>query len=725
MHSQVKVRVMGIKVKLAAGVGGAALWAACAGAQDAGSGPDEKHDIITVYGTSNPLPAFDYPGQVSVIVREEMELFAPSAVSDALRDVPGLDFVGGPRRTGETPTLRGLARENVLILLDGAPQSFTSAHDGEFFLDPELVRSAEVVKGAASALYGSGAIGGVLAFETVDAADLLRDGESAGARVRIGYQGANEEALATLTGFARQGRLDGLFSVGVRDSGDIRLGSGVDLPSDDDIVTALVKGAAAVTDALLVDASWQRFDNSAVEPNNGQGVLGTGDSVLDRTVEKDVETDTYRARAVFAPEANTLIDVALTLYRADTAVEELDPTLPRTTVRDITTTGVTARNAARFDLFGAETVVTLGGDWRRDEQEGSDDNSVDGTRQGVPSGESRFAGLFAQLETRVERPFGLPGELLVIPGVRFDRFESSVDGEDEENDDSEISPRLGASYGPNEWLRVFGSYSQGFRAPSINELFLTGVHFPLPHPVLFDPAGFPPSLEFVNNNFVPNPDLLPEKAETFEAGAGVDFTGVITAGDRLTGKVSYYDTEVEDLINLFVDVSFPPSCFVPPFFPCDAGITTSENLDMAKLSGVELEGVYDSRRLRVSASFSHIEGENAATGEDISTLTPDRLNLDARVKLPAWNAAIGARLQLAGELERRALDDADELVVAERRASYAVLDLYGSWSPAFAEGLRVDLGVDNVFDTDYERVFEDVGEPGVNPRIAISYRVGF
>ncbi|MEM8563674.1 MAG: TonB-dependent receptor plug domain-containing protein, partial [Pseudomonadota bacterium] len=83
---------------------------------------------VTVSGTSNPLPVFDYPGQVSVRGREEIDLFLPSNVSDLLRDVPGLEFSGGPRRTGETPSIRGRGGENVLILIDGARQSFISAH---------------------------------------------------------------------------------------------------------------------------------------------------------------------------------------------------------------------------------------------------------------------------------------------------------------------------------------------------------------------------------------------------------------------------------------------------------------------------------------------------------------------------------------------------------------------------------------------------------------------
>ena len=83
--------------------------------------PEEelRAETVTVYGTSNPIAVFDYPGQVTVVTRDELDTLAPSSISDALRDVPGLDFAGGPRRTGEAPSLRGLSGQNVLILLDG------------------------------------------------------------------------------------------------------------------------------------------------------------------------------------------------------------------------------------------------------------------------------------------------------------------------------------------------------------------------------------------------------------------------------------------------------------------------------------------------------------------------------------------------------------------------------------------------------------------------------
>lgn len=711
-----------IPLRTALMVSATALAVGAATAQDT-SEEELREDKVTVYGTSNPIPVFDYPGQVTVVSRDELDLLAPSTIADALRDVPGLDFSGGPRRTGEQPALRGLSGQNVLILLDGARQSFTSAHDGRFFVDPELVGSVEVVRGPASALYGSGAVGGVLALESVDAGDLLADDETMGGRVRLGYHSVNEEVLASVTGYTQQGGFDGLASFGIRQSSDITLGSGADLPSDDEIETALLKGSYAFTDAFTLEGSWQRFGNTAIEPNNGQGTLGTGDSILDRTVEKDITTDTFRLGATFNPDTNDWINLTATAYQTTSEVDEFDATIPRTTVREIETTGFSARNASRFMLGNVDTTLTVGGDWYKDEQTGVDDQTADGTRGGVPDGESEFTGLFAQIEAVVETP---AGEFLIIPGVRFDEFESSSSiAPDQDNSDDAVSPRFAASFEPagTPWLRVFGSYSEGFRAPSINELYLDGVHFPVPHPVLFDPAMF--QFVFVNNNFIPNPDLVPEETETLEFGAGVDFADIFTSDDRLQAKLSYFETEADNLINLSVDFAFDPTCFAQPtFFPCTAGTSESSNVAQAELEGWEGELRYEADRWFATASYSSIKGTDLSDGSDLGSLTPDRLALNTGFRVPSWQATFGTRVQMADDFERRGSDGMGGFTVVEERAGYVVLDVYASWEPSFADGLRFDVGIDNLLDHDYDRVFQGVSEPGQNIKIAASYQFG-
>ena len=58
---------------------------------------------------------------------------------------------------------------------------------------------------------------------------------------------------------------------------------------------------------------------------------------------------------------------------------------------------------------------------------------------------------------------------------------------------------------------------------------------------------------------------------------------------------------------------------------------------------------------------------------------------------------------------------------AEERDGYAVLDLYAGWTPMADQPLRINLGVDNVFDEDYERVFAGVSEAGRSVRIDLTW----
>ncbi|HMA15360.1 MAG TPA: TonB-dependent receptor plug domain-containing protein, partial [Kiloniellaceae bacterium] len=169
-------------------------------------------DTISVTATRNPIKAFEYPGMVTVTGPQEMQTLQPSSPDDILRFVPGVEFSGGPRRTGEAPSIRGFTGPDVVVLFDGARQNFQSAHDGRFFIDPSVVKQVEVLRGPSSSLYGSGGTGGIIEFRTIDAGDLLAPGETVGGKISTGYQTANRETLGTFTGFTKP--VEGLDIVG-------------------------------------------------------------------------------------------------------------------------------------------------------------------------------------------------------------------------------------------------------------------------------------------------------------------------------------------------------------------------------------------------------------------------------------------------------------------------------------------------------------------------------
>jgi hemoglobin/transferrin/lactoferrin receptor protein len=120
---------------------------------------------------------------VSVIDATAPEKQTASSAADLLRNVPGLTLDGTGRTNGQDVNLRGYDRRGVLVLVDGVRQGTDTGHLNSTFLDPALIKRIEVVRGPSALLYGSGALGGVISYDTADAKDLLEPGKNSGYRV--------------------------------------------------------------------------------------------------------------------------------------------------------------------------------------------------------------------------------------------------------------------------------------------------------------------------------------------------------------------------------------------------------------------------------------------------------------------------------------------------------------------------------------------------------------
>jgi hemoglobin/transferrin/lactoferrin receptor protein len=284
---------------------------------------------------------------------------------------------------------------------------------------------------------------------------------------------------------------------------------------------------------------------------------------------------------------------------------------------------------------------------------------------------------------------------------------------------------VGLSYKPIPELLIFGNYAEGFRAPSFNEAFADGAHFVIPN-LSAPPGPFGP--QFVTNLFIPNPDLQSETSETFEVGAGVDLDDVLFDGDTFIAKASYYQSDVNDLIGL--DVNTPLGCFDPDlarFEPCGTGPAfnnTSQNVNItnAEIDGFEAEFGYEADYAFLRGNIATIDGKDADTGAFLEGfLYPTNLFLDGGMKLPQFGLRLGSRIRWAAEFDQ--VNEPQDV-----RDSYIVGDLYAVWEPkhiAILRGLRVDLGVDNVADSDFEVVNAGVSQPGRNVKIGISWGRNF
>lgn len=120
---------------------------------------------MTVTATGTKKDTFDIPKAVSVVTDKEIKERTPNNVSDLLLNMPGVD-VNGVGSNQSRPVIRGMRGQRILLLEDGIRMN-NSRRQQDFGEIPALVdisevERLEVVRGPASVLYGSDAIGGVI-----------------------------------------------------------------------------------------------------------------------------------------------------------------------------------------------------------------------------------------------------------------------------------------------------------------------------------------------------------------------------------------------------------------------------------------------------------------------------------------------------------------------------------------------------------------------------------
>lgn len=251
---------------------GTSMTAVAVGAASAQEkSPASTLDAVTVYATRSPSSSFEVPAMVTRVDADAPGNSMSSTTSDLLQFVPGVDVENGPRRNGQTISVRGYDDEAVITMIDGRRQNYEAEHDGRYFIDPALLKSVEIVRGSSSAIYGGGGIGGVIAFETKDAKDMLEPGQTYGALTSFGYRTANGESAPLASAYGRFGGLDLIGSINYRRSGDIRLGdvstqsSTSTLETKDRVISGFFKAGYTFADFHTVKAQFAHHQNDGKE----------------------------------------------------------------------------------------------------------------------------------------------------------------------------------------------------------------------------------------------------------------------------------------------------------------------------------------------------------------------------------------------------------------------------------------------------------------------------
>ncbi|EDV2731254.1 TonB-dependent hemoglobin/transferrin/lactoferrin family receptor [Salmonella enterica subsp. houtenae] len=630
-------------------------------------------DTLTVTATGNPRSAFEAPMMVSVIDTADPENQTAASAADLLHSVPGITLSGTGRTNGQDVNLRGYDRRGVLVLVDGVRQGTDTGHLNSTFLDPALIKRVEIVRGPSALLYGSGALGGVIAYNTVNASDLLMESRQYGFRV-FGTGGTGDHSLGMgASAFGRTDNLDGLIAWSSRDRGDLRQGDGSTAPNDESINNMLAKGTWKIDGAQALSGSLRYYNNAAQEPKNPQEVAATSASnpMTDRsTIQRDMQLS-YK----LAPQGNDWLSAESTVYWSEARInaQNLDNT---NEYREQTTKGGKVENRSRLftDSF-ASHLLTYGGEYYRQEQKPG------GATTGFPEAKIDFSSGWLQDEITLR---DLPVTLL--GGTRYDNYRGSSDGYADVDADK-WSSRAGMTISPIDWLMLFGSYAQAFRAPTMGEMYNDSKHFSIGR--------------FYTNYWVPNPNLRPETNATQEYGFGLRFDNLMLSDDALEFKASYFDTNAKDYISTTVDFA--------------ARTTMSYNVPNAKIWGWDVMTKYTADLFSLNLAYNRTRGKNTDTGEYISSINPDTVTSKLNIPLAHSGFSVG----WIGTFANRSTHVSSQYT---KQPGYAVNDFYVSYQGQQAlKGMTTTLVLGNAFDKAYWSP-QGIPQDGRNGKIFVSYQ---
>jgi hemoglobin/transferrin/lactoferrin receptor protein len=171
--------------------------------------------------------ALESGGNESVITAERIEQNVSREIGDIFRYEPGVQVQSSTGRFGDTSiNIRGLEGNRVLMSIDGvrSPDAFLQGpiQLGRASVDPSLLKQVEIVRGPGSLIYGEGAIGGVVAFETKDPDDFLDlFGRDTYFGVSGSYFSADSSWAETPVVAFRTGDLDAMVAYTRRDGSEL------------------------------------------------------------------------------------------------------------------------------------------------------------------------------------------------------------------------------------------------------------------------------------------------------------------------------------------------------------------------------------------------------------------------------------------------------------------------------------------------------------------------
>jgi hemoglobin/transferrin/lactoferrin receptor protein len=601
-------------------------------------------DRVTVTATRSEKKLQDAPVTASVISDQDIEDGLVKDIKDLVRFEPGVSVRRAPVRftaagasTGRDGNagfnIRGLEGNRVLVLVDGVRvpdgYAFGAQNMGRGdYVDLDTLKSVEIVRGPASALYGSDGLAGSVNYFTKDPSDLLKNGKAFSLRGRVGYASADESWTESLVAAGQSGSWEGLIAYTRRD-GEGQKTAGTNDSANTDRTTAnpednqsnAVLARVVYTlndqnrfrltyDHLDSDTDWTVLSAIAKPPLASTSVLGL-------TAFDEMKRDRVSLDHRFTGGQGLIQSAQTTLYYQNSTTRQYsaeDRNTAADRIRDATfdneVFGAALELHSDAVIGGVTHKFVWGGDASITRQEGVRDGTVPPAGEvfptrAFPTTDYTLAGAYVQDEIAV-------GPVTFYPAVRFDyyKLEPKTDALFTANvpasqNDSHVSPKLGVVWKATDLVTVFANAAAGFKTPSPSQVN----------------NGF---ANLVSNYMsISNPDLKPETSETFELGFRLNRP---TWNASVTGFTGKYDDFIEQ-----VQVR-------GTFTPTNPAVYQYINQSKAEISGAEARFTTELGHgftLQGAASYARGNSENDGVKAPLVTIDPVKLVAGLSYRDPA------------------------------------------------------------------------------------------
>ncbi|QXL84626.1 TonB-dependent hemoglobin/transferrin/lactoferrin family receptor [Comamonas sp. NLF-1-9] len=672
---------------------------------------------MVVSGSMQEQAVDDLPQSIDVITAEQLEEQQSQSLRDALQDLPNTSVRTAPARLavgasssafardGNTGiNIRGIGGNRVLMTVDGIrmPRSYVSRSaifDREY-LSLELFKRIELLRGPASALYGSDGLAGVVNFVTLDPQDFLGEDRTLGGRVAAQYGSEDDGKLlaGTLAGKASESvqwmlsaqvrRAHAQKTMGDNDAPDSRRTSANPQNDGDQALLAKVVISPGGGQRHVLGFEHVGRDSDVALLSSRTPVPSKPGDVLSESSRYDATRDrlTWDARydiaSGWADQLRTIVAAQQGKSRR-VGTSDLHSGVHR--VRD-------NRYQERLWQLGLQAEKVLrAGDWSHRLAYGAEytRNDISNLYDGLaplppdvfplkrfPDTRESTSALYLQDET-------VWGDWTFTPGLRIDHFAIDVTSQSgfyppaaqpgKSLSKAAVLPKLGVLWRASSEWSLFGQYSQGLRAPEPGQL---NDHFEV---------VVPGSRVVIQ----PNPNLQPERSRGLEIGARARY-------ERLKLDATAF---VNDYSNLIVDAEFIKEVGNTRYFQ-------SVNVGRARIHGFELKGSYDwgvlgQGRLSSSFSWGMARGKNRETGRPLNSVDPAQATLGVRYDTAPWSLWANLRYRQAkkpGDIDNSAIfNSKPDLQFAT--PSFTTLDVGGQWR--LAKDTRLNLAIHNLTNRKY------------------------